>query len=131
MASDEEQIRALVQTWMEATQRGEMDRVLELMTEDVVFLVPGKPPMRKAAFEQAARAQAAPGGPRFEGKSEIQELKVLGDWAFMWTKLAVKTLGPSGAVAASRSGHTLTILRKEGGRWKLARDANLLAPDSA
>jgi hypothetical protein len=27
-----------------------------------------------------------------------------------------------------RSGHTLTVLRKEQGRWLLARDANLLAP---
>jgi ketosteroid isomerase-like protein len=27
-----------------------------------------------------------------------------------------------------RAGHTLTILRKEAGKWKIARDANLLAP---
>ena len=29
---------------------------------------------------------------------------------------------------AGNDGHTLTILRKENGRWLLARDANLLAP---
>jgi hypothetical protein len=27
-----------------------------------------------------------------------------------------------------RAGFTLSILRKEGGRWRLTRDANMLAP---
>lgn len=27
-----------------------------------------------------------------------------------------------------RAGHTLSVLRKQDGRWVLARDANLLAP---
>jgi len=30
----------------------------------------------------------------------------------------------------TRAGHTLSILRKENGRWLLARDANLLSPVS-
>lgn len=28
----------------------------------------------------------------------------------------------------TRAGHTLSILRKQGGKWVLVRDANLLAP---
>jgi ketosteroid isomerase-like protein len=33
---------------------------------------------------------------------------------------------PPGGAAVTRAGHTLTIFRKEAGRWLLCRDANLL-----
>ena len=37
---------------------------------------------------------------------------------------------PDGAKPVRRSGYTLTILRKErDGRWRLARDANLLTAE--
>jgi uncharacterized protein (TIGR02246 family) len=127
MSVDEEEIRQLVATWMEATTRGDGDTVLSLMTDDAVFLVAGQPVMRKRDFAAAFRAQQAGERPRFEGSSEIQEISVLGDWAFMWTKLRVVAT-PPGGTAMTRAGHTLSILRKEGGRWRLARDANLLAP---
>jgi uncharacterized protein (TIGR02246 family) len=128
MSPDEAEIRELVATWMDATKRGDVERVLDLMTDDVVFLVAGRPPMRKADFAAGARAQAAGKAPTFDGTSEIQEVQVAGDWAFMWTRLRVVATPPDGSPPVERAGHTLTVLRKEGGRWKLARDANLLAP---
>ena len=128
MQSDEEQIRALVTTWMAATKTGDVEKVLSLMADDVVFLVPGKPPMRKSDFEAAARAQARGAAPKFDGTSEIQEIKVVGNWAFMWTRLTVVATPPDGSSPIERAGHTLTILNKLNGRWVLARDANLLAP---
>ncbi len=128
MQSDEEQIRALVATWMAATKAGDVEKVLSLMADDVVFLVPGKPPMRKSDFEAAARAQASGAAPKFDGTSDIQEIKVVGDWAFMWTRLTVVATPPDGSPPIERAGHTLTILNKLNGRWVLARDANLLAP---
>jgi uncharacterized protein (TIGR02246 family) len=124
---DEEEIRALVATWMAATKAGDYQTVLGLMTEEVVFLVPGQPPMiGKAAFAAAAKPQPGQAAPRFDGASEIQEITVLADWAYMWTRLAVTTTMPDGKTA-KRAGHTLSILRKENGKWLLARDANLLA----
>ncbi|HEX6999208.1 MAG TPA: SgcJ/EcaC family oxidoreductase [Gammaproteobacteria bacterium] len=129
MSDDERAIRQLVATWMEATKAGDADTVLGLMADDVVFLVPGQAPMvGKAAFEAAARAAPAGERPRFEGESEIQEIRVLGDWAYMWTRLTVTVTPPGGAPPFTRAGHTLSVLRKEGGRWLLARDANLLTP---
>jgi uncharacterized protein (TIGR02246 family) len=128
MNNDEQEIRQLISTWMEATQAGDIDTVLGLMADDVVFLVPGQPPMNKAAFAAAARPQAGQEAPRFDGTSEIQEIQVLGDWAWMWTRLTVVATPPGGAPAMKRAGHTLSVLRKQGGRWVLARDANLLAP---
>jgi uncharacterized protein (TIGR02246 family) len=128
MQSDEEQIRQLVTTWMAATRAGDVDTVLSLMAEDVVFLVPGSPPMRKREFAAAARAQAAGSAPRFDGTSAIQEIKVVGDWAFMWTRLTVVATPPDGSPVIERAGHTLSVLNKVSGKWLLVRDANLLAP---
>jgi uncharacterized protein (TIGR02246 family) len=128
MESDEEQIRQLVSTWMAATKAGDTDTVLSLMSEDVIFLLPGRPPMRKSDFAAAARAQAAQAAPAIDGTSEIQEIKVVGDWAFMWTRLRVVATPPDGSPPIERAGHTLTILHKQNGKWVLARDANLLAP---
>ena len=66
--------------------------------------------------------------PTFDGSSEIQEVQVSGDWAFMWSKLTVVSKPPDGGKSVTRAGHTLTVFRREAGRWLLARDANLLAP---
>ena len=128
MDSDEDQIRELVSTWMQATRTHDVDAILRLMTEDVVFLVPGKPVMRKADFMAAARAQAAGNAPQFDGRSEIREIQVAGDWAFLWSELAVVATPPDGGEPTRLSGHTLTVFHRQEGRWLLARDANLLAP---
>jgi uncharacterized protein (TIGR02246 family) len=126
--NDEEAIRALVSAWIAATKAGDIDKVLSLMSDDVVFLRPGQPVMRKDGFAAATRAQAGTSAPAFDGTSEIQEIRVLGDWAFMWTKLTVVVTPADGGQPITRSGHTLSVLRKHNGRWVVARDANMLAP---
>ena len=126
MPSDEQQIRDLVATWMAATKNGDTATVLSLMADDAVFLRPGHPPMRKPEFERQAQAQAGKDAPRIDGQSEIQELQVHGDLAYAWTHLVV-TMAPKDGQAIRREGPTLTVYRKERGRWVLARDANMLA----
>jgi uncharacterized protein (TIGR02246 family) len=127
MNRDEQEIRQLITTWIEATKAGDTDTVLSLMSDDVVFLATGQPPMvGKGAFAAAMQAQAGQGRPQFEGKSEIQEVRVFDDWAYMWTKLTV-VFTPPGGSPITRAGNTLTILNKQNGKWVLARDANLLA----
>jgi uncharacterized protein (TIGR02246 family) len=124
MERDEHEIRELVAIWMAATKAGDIETVLSLMAEDVVFLAPGQAPMiGKAAYAAASKGQ---GPMQFDGTSEIREIKVLGDWAFMWTKLTVVVTPPSGKTM-TRAGHTLSVLKKENSKWVLARDANMLA----
>jgi uncharacterized protein (TIGR02246 family) len=131
MQSDEQEIRQLVATWIEASKAGEEETILRLMADDVVFLVTGQPPMiGKSAFAAAMHAQSGQERPHIDGKSEIQEIKVIGDWAYMWTKLTVVVTPPGGASPITRAGHTLSILNKQDGRWVLARDANMLSPVS-
>ena len=116
MQPDEEEIRNLVTTWLAATKASDVETVLSLMADDVVFLVPGQPVMR----------MSGPNAPQFDGKSEIQEIQICGDWAFMWTKLTVVVTPPGAAQRITRAGNTLSILKKQGTKWLLARDANLL-----
>jgi uncharacterized protein (TIGR02246 family) len=130
MTSEEQEIRQLVATWMSATKAGDIATVLSLMTDDVVFLVVGQQPFGKQQF--AAAMKPPPTGaamPQIDGRSEIQEIQISGDHAFMWSQLRVEVT-PPGGVTVKRAGHTLSVLRKEGGRWRLARDANLLSPVS-
>jgi uncharacterized protein (TIGR02246 family) len=124
--TDEQQIRDLVATWMSASRTGDADTVLSLMTDDVVFLVPGQPPMRKADFAAAARAQGGADAPAIDGASDIEEIVVVGDVAYLRSRLTVTVTPPHGGKPMRRAGYTLTILRREHGRWLLARDANLL-----
>lgn len=131
MQNDEREIRQLVATWMTATKAGDIETVLSLMAEDVVFLLAGQPPMiGKSAFAAAAATQSDQEPPQYDGTSEIQEIKVLGEWAFMWTKLSVVVTPPGNAPSMARAGHTLSLLNKQNGKWVLARDANMLTPVS-
>jgi uncharacterized protein (TIGR02246 family) len=122
---DEREIRNLVKTWMDATRAGDLDRVLELMTDDVVFLVAGRPPMiGKAAFAAASRAhrdQAV----EFDGQSDPREISIHGDIAYVWARLTIVTTSADRR-ASQRDGYTLSVFRKEHGVWRLARDANML-----
>lgn len=130
MTDDEAQIRDLVARWQAATCAGDTATVLDLMTDDVVFLVPGRPPMNKEEFSALSERPAGTPLPRIEFDQRIREIHVAGDVAYMWCELAVSILPAGAPRPMERQGHILTVFRKQSGTWKLARDANLLAPKS-
>ena len=126
MTDDEKAIHGLVRRWMEATQAGDVEAVLSLMTDDVIFMVPGREPFGKEAFASMSRAMS---GVDMEGTSEIVELQLLGDWAFMRNHTSVIVRTPDER-EMRRAGYTLTVVRKEAdGQWRLCRDANLVVPE--
>lgn len=61
--------------------------------------------MHKADFAAVALTQSGQNAPQIDGSSEIQEIKILGDWAFMRTKLTVIVTPPSGAESVTRGGY--------------------------
>ena len=121
MTDDERAIRQVVDTWMNATRTGDLQTVLSLMTDDVIFMVPGREPFGKKEFAAGADSLK---DTRIDGVSDIVEIQVLGDWAYLRNHIAM-TMTPQSGTPVRRSGYTLTIMRKGAdGRWRLARDAN-------
>ena len=124
MTDDERAIRDLVATWMKASEAGDAQTVLSLMADDVIFTVPGREPFGKDAFRAASETMK---NVRMTGTSDVREIKVLGDWAYIRNYIEI-TITPPGGDALRRSGYTLSILRKQAdGKWVLWRDANLVA----
>lgn len=123
MTEDEREIRGLIAAWTQASQAADASTVLSLMTEDAIFMTPGREPFGREAFEAAAGSTNAA---KIEGSNEVIELQVLGVWAFTRNRIAM-TITPLNGEPVRREGYTLTLFRKEtDGRWRLARDANLL-----
>jgi len=127
MNADEEAIRALVAKWHRATAAGDVDAILRLMSDDVVFLVAGQPPLKgRDAFENGLRNLLA--AHRIQSTGDVQEVSVSGPMAYCWSILNVEVMPLAGDGAVRRSGSALSILRKQpGGNWVIIRDANLLA----
>jgi uncharacterized protein (TIGR02246 family) len=123
MTDDERAIRELVATWMSASRAGDTETVLGLIADDAQFMVVGQEPFGKDVFRAASQPQKDLG---VEGTSDIREIRVLGDWAWLRNYLTV-TVTPPGGQPIRRAGWTLAILRKtDPGKWVLVRDANLM-----
>lgn len=129
MTEDERAIRHVVATWMQASRSGDAATVLSLMTEDAIFMVPGQEPFGREVFEAAANQPGA-AQPQIDGTNDIVEIQILGNWAFTRNRIDLSVTPPTGE-PVRRTGYTLTLFRKEAdGRWRLARDANLLTAKS-
>jgi uncharacterized protein (TIGR02246 family) len=127
MNADEQAIRTLVAEWHRATAAGDVESVLQLMADDVVFLVAGQPPTRgRLTFEKGLRGLLA--AHRIASTADVQEIEISGDLAYCWSLLNVEITPTSGGSKVVRSGSALSILRKQStGAWVVVRDANLLA----
>ena len=121
---DEQAIREVVQNWMQASKAGDTAAILDLMTDDVIFMTPGGEPFGKEHFRERS---ASLKNVEIDGRAETLEVEVLGNRAWLRNRFEM-TMTPSGREAVQRSGYTLTILKKGAdGRWRLYRDANLVS----
>ena len=109
---------------MDASKAGDLATVLDLMTDDVLFMTPGREPFGKDEFRANSESMR---GMEMDGRADIREMQVLGNWAWIRNYIEIEMGGP-GAARAQRFGYTLTVLKKgEDGRWRLFRDANLVS----
>ena len=124
---DERQIRALIDAWCEASAARDLTAQLPLMTPDVVFLTPGRAPMRREEFAAGFRAMMEIA--TIECRSDVQEITVSGDFALCWNLLEVSFTPIEGGETRKHAGNVLTAFRRgTDGQWRIWRDANLLTP---
>ncbi|HTC74408.1 MAG TPA: SgcJ/EcaC family oxidoreductase [Edaphobacter sp.] len=125
--SDQQQIRALIDAWCEASSAGDLTAQFQLMTHDVVFLTSGRAPMRRDEFATAFRAMMEIA--TIHCRSRLQEITVSGDLAVCWNLLEVSFTPVEGGEVRKHAGNVLTALRRgDDGQWRIWRDANLLTP---
>jgi uncharacterized protein (TIGR02246 family) len=127
MGPDERAIREVHSTWIAAVNAGDVDCLLDLMADDVVFLNPGQAPLGRDGFPpgfSAAHQRA-----RVNCVSELDEVVVSGDVAYARAQDSLSVTPRAGGDAMRLAGHRLTVYRKQpDGRWLLARDAHTLSP---
>jgi uncharacterized protein (TIGR02246 family) len=124
MTEDEAAIRELLDTWSAASANWDLDTMLSLLADDVVFLTVGAKPFGKKEFAERGRAMR---GMHVESKNDVEEVVVSGDLAYLRNHLKV-TINSKDRPPVHREGYTLTVFRREASRrWVLARDANLMA----
>jgi uncharacterized protein (TIGR02246 family) len=123
---DKEAIRESVETWLEASKRGDLSTMLELLADDVIFIVAGKEPFGKEAFSAANQEQMKE--VEMDASIDIKEIEVAGSWAWMRSFLEM-TMTREGK-ATKHSGHILTVWQKNAeGHWVIKRDANFVTPE--
>ena len=128
MTDDARQIRELVDSWITASKARDLPALMDMMTDDVVFMTPGRPPFGKAEF--AADSERMKGA-AIDARAEVQEIEVFGPRAYVRNRIQAEMTFP-GQAPRRMSGYAMTILRKDAdGRWRIARDANLVMPEQA
>lgn len=124
MKKDEQAIREWFDRWMKATQEGDLQLARSLIADDAVFLVPGADRMDKESF--AAAATGADPNTDFDLDCKIQEVEVLGDHAWLWTKVSLTMTDKRSNARSLMAGHSLSILKRQGDGWVVIRDANTM-----
>jgi uncharacterized protein (TIGR02246 family) len=126
MTSDEREIRAVHSTWIDAVNAGDLDRLLTMMADDVVFFSPGQAPFGREKFSStfvSAHQQM-----RICCTSELEEVVVVGEVAYTRSRDALSVTPRGGGDAAQLAGYRMTVYRKQrDGRWILSRDVHTLA----
>jgi len=125
MESDEAAIRAVHTVWIDAVNAGDVNRLLSMMAEDVVFLNPGRAPFGREGF--LAGFSAAHQQSRIRCISELEEVVVVGEVAYTRCRDSLSATPRAGGKTTELAGHRITIYRKQSdGCWLLARDAHTL-----
>ncbi len=124
---DDQAIRELHPTWIDAVNVADLARLLSLMADDVVFLSPGQAPVGRDGF--SAKFSAAHQQIQVLCRSELDEVVVVGEVAYTRSRDALSVTPHAGGWAVHLTGHRITVYRKQpDGRWLLARDAHTLTP---
>ena len=129
---DERAIRKLTADWLAAVRAKDIPRLSSMVTDDAVFLPPGFPPIRG---KQAVETMYQNFFPQFSSVAQdvaIEEIEVLGDWAFSWGTEKFALVPQAGGSTIEMQGKGMSILKRQpDGSWKFARGINNTLPKPA
>ena len=100
MTDDEGQIRKLVESWIAASKARDLPALLDMMTDDIVFMTPGRSPFGKAEF--AADSERMTGMP-VDASAEVQEIEIFGSRAFIRNHIRAELTAPGNRRNACRA----------------------------
>lgn len=127
MGSDEQAIREVHSTWIDAANAGDLVRLLTLMADDAVFLDPGRAPFGRDGFSagfSGAHKQA-----RISCSSELEEVVVVGEVAYTRARDSLSVIPRAVRTSdAARRSSSHGNRKQPDGHWLLARDAHTLSP---
>lgn len=127
MGTDEQAIRELHLSWIDAVNTGDLVGLLSSMADEVIFLGPGETPSGRDAF--SSRFSAAHEQARINCISELQDVVVVGEVAYTLSRDTVSMTPRAGGEEMRFAGYRSTIYRKQPDRgWLLARDTHTLSP---
>jgi uncharacterized protein (TIGR02246 family) len=125
MGSDEQAIRKSHSTWIDAVNAGDLDRLLSMMTDDIIFLSPGESPTARDDFPP--KFTSAHQRLLINCVSELEEVVVAGDVAYTRSRDSLSLRSRGGGDATQLGGYRMTVYRRQAdGRWLLARDVHTL-----
>src|SRR5262245_59397534 len=126
-AADIAAIKNLTEAHLSAMARKDLAGLMELNTDDVVYLPPTSAPIvGKNAVKQMFETVFAQFS-SIEQQAETSEIRVWGNIAIAWGAEAMKLMTPTGKVFTMR-GYGMTVIeRQPDGTWKFARGINNLA----
>ena len=124
---DEQAIREMVDSWLAASKENDLATMLNLLADDVLFIVPGKEPFGKETF---AAGNEDMKDTKMDATIDIKEIEVADEWAWMRSYLRLTVTRAEGE-PIKFSGNILTILQKNAdGKWVIKRDANFVMPET-
>src|SRR6185503_2875829 len=103
MGPDEQAIRELHSTWIDAVNAGDLVRLLSLMADDCVLLNPGRAPLGRDEFPAVFLGGHKQG--RLHCISELEEVVVVGEVAY--------TRSRDSLTVTPLAGYRITIYRKQ------------------
>lgn len=122
-------IHELYADWFGAMEEGDVDRILSLVTDEVILKGGGGPAVRgRDALAVALRDFLD----EFTEEVEysVDEVEVAGEWAWARIDESTRIVPKDGRPPVTVTGMHLAVLRRDdGGGWRVARDVGAAAPE--
>ena len=123
-SEDLQAIEKLGEAWVAAVNASDVNGIVALVTDDVIFLPPNMMAVR-GKKSVISMYQSFFSEYRVRHRGATEEIQVAGDWAFAWGTDYLTLIPVLGGPSIKVSGRVMSIMRRQpDGSWKFARAIN-------